>query len=186
MKSLRSILELLNQFKSKALVIECEQYWHQAQRSADYPWLLLALMIILSVSSLFWAKARLQESSQLSQMQHLVQTMRVTTREPLELGSKRLMGTPSAKSMIAEHVQIQAILFNQDPKQREVLLTDSSGMVKTYKIGDLLPGGSEVIAIEPQSITIQREGITNQFRMNQYPSSFISDQPLQQKNTILQ
>jgi hypothetical protein len=186
MNHLRSILERLNQFRGNAWVQSFEKYWHQATASQEYSWLLLVMMVFVVLSSLFWTKARLAESSELSLRQFQMQNTPLTRREPFQLGAQRLMGTPSPRAMMAERVQIQAIIFNSEPAQREVLLTDSTGSVKSYKIGDHLPGGSEIIAIEQQSITIERDGIKNQFQMNQYPSTFISDQPLQQNNSILQ
>ena len=112
--------------------------------------------------------------------------MRAVQKDPLQLGAKRLMGTPSPAAQIPERVQIQAILFNQDPKAREVLIMDASGQVKSYKLGDRLPGGSVVFDIQPQMIILERNGFRNEYRMNQYPNTFISDKPLQESNSILQ
>lgn len=186
MNLIKSILENWQQLESHPIFKEIEGHWQQAYTSRYSMSLFVFIMVWVILSSFFWSYQRIKDSSHLSSFQYTVKNTPLVAREPLQLGSKRLMGTPPAQAAIAEHVVIQAILFDQQPQNREVLLTDESGQVKSYKIGDHLPGGSQIIAIEPQSIVIERYGMKQTFRMNQYPSNFISNQPLQQTNSILQ
>lgn len=186
MKIIRSILERYQHFVSSPYLKEIEGHWQQAYVSPSSVFLLGAMIFWLVFSSLWWSFGRLHELSQLSDLQKQIQNMPSVAREPLQLGAKRLMGTPPPQAAMAEHVVIQAILFDNNPQQREVLLLNERGQVQSYKLGDKLPGGSEIMDIEPQSIVIERYGVKQEFRMNQYPANFISNQPLQQTNSILQ
>lgn len=160
--------------------------WQQAYVSPYLVFLIASMIFWMGISSLWWCQQRLHELSQLSDFQIQVKNQPVVTRDPIQLEAKRLMGTPPPQTAVAEHVVIQAILFDNQAQHREVLLLNKSGQVQSYKMGDHLPGGSEIIAIEPQSIIIERYGVKQEFRMNQYPANFISNQPLQQTNSILQ
>ena len=186
MKIIRSILERFPKLLSNPYYQVLERSCQQAYVSSHSVFLMAAMIFWMVISSLCWCIQRLNEISQLSHFQYEVKNQPVVARETLQLGAKRLMGTPPPKTAVAEHVVIQAILFDNQPQQREVLLMNESGQVQSYKIGDHLPGGSEIIAIEPNSIVIERYGMKQEFRMNQYPANFISNQPLQQTNSILQ
>lgn len=186
MKIIRSILERYQHFASSPYFKDIELRWQQAYVSSQSVFLMGAIIFWLLISSLWWSLERTKEALQLSDFQKQVANMPMLAHEPLQLGAKRLMGTPPLKATMAEHVVIQAILFDNNPYQREVLLLNERGQVQIYKLGDHLPGGSKIIAIEPQFMVIERYGVKQEFRMNQYPANFISNQPLQQTNSILQ
>jgi type II secretory pathway component PulC len=186
MKLIRSILERINQFRSTPLGLELEGRWKAAFFQKEFSWFLLLMLTYIVLTTIFWGKERMDLANNLNLHAERVQHMRAIQKDPLQLGSKRLMGTPSPVSQIPERVQIQAILFNPDPNAREVLIMDASGQVKSYKQGDRLPGGSEIKDIQPQMIILERNGYRNEYRMNQYPNTFISDKPLQESNSILQ
>jgi hypothetical protein len=186
MKKLRSILELINHIKANRWLIEAQNRWKKASLTDEYSWFLLFLMLIMPLSSIFWVQQQVNQSRILSFNADRVKNMRSVQKDTLRLGAKRLMGTPSPVSQMPERVQIQAILYNPEPSAREVLLMDATGQVKSYRIGDKLPGQSVVISIERQSIEIERGGHRNQLKFNQYPNTFISDTPLQPNNSILQ
>lgn len=186
MKIIRSILGRFSKVQSHPYYQVIELRWQQAYVSPHLVFLIAGMIFWMVISSLWWCQQRLHELSELSHFQYQVKNQPMVARDPIQLGSKRLMGTPPPKSAVAEHVVIQAILFDNQVQHREVLLLNESGQVQSYKMGDHLPGGSEIIAIEPQSIIIERYGVKQKFRMNQYPANFISKQPLQQTHSILQ
>ena len=186
MKQIRSILHLINQIKSNSRVVEIETRWKKACASSHYHWFLLFYMLSLILMSLSWIQQQISQTRNLSFKVQVVNQMQALHREPLQLGGKRLMGTPNSHTQMPENVQIQAILFDSKPSDRTVLLLDNSGQVKSYRIGDQLPGGSVVMRIEPQSIVIERDGQRQQLELHQYPNNFITDEPLQPQLHIIQ
>lgn len=167
---------------------ELGQLWKLVAQDVYFSWWLIAFLVWISLSVLQNILHQAQILKDYSLQKQYLKNYHPQMKN-LELGSSYVMGTPISKSsaqMMMEPLVIEAILYNEIPTKREVLLRHANGRVSSYHIGDYTPSGMKINDIENSSITFEVGGLKKKLFVNQYRNDFLSDKPLKSSNGLFQ
>lgn len=120
---------------------------------------LLILLILLQIISLFYSKtSSLDELSPVLKVQPEISDYKVIVKANLfgHYVPKDLNHAGIKQSLL--DVEIAGILFSQKNEESQVILKESNGEQKIYKVGDSLPGGAVLKKILPNGIVVERDG----------------------------
>lgn len=162
---------------------ECQSLWQESYYSPHAIWYMLVGFLLLSWIMFQWILGQYHISTDFSQSLSLLtqQSLNKPISQNTQLGGERLFGQPmsfSAQQALRHAFKLEGILYDDNPKKRAAVLKDNSGEVKFYYQGDALPGGAKLINVGPDYIEIESQGFQQRLKLEHYPASFLSDQPL--------
>ncbi|WP_176758747.1 type II secretion system protein GspC [Thiohalorhabdus denitrificans] len=89
---------------------------------------------------------------------------------PVSESTRRLFGVPAsegngpgADAPVREtrlDLTLKGILARQEGTQKVALIASGEGEEGVYRVGDSLPGGAEILRIEPRRVILRRNGVT--------------------------
>ena len=186
MKNLRSIFDSKLSALSHPKVLEAQQelqgLWKESYHSPNVIWYMLAGLIGLLFMLIKWSLVQYRvEAEYKEQITVLQQQAQHKPAISIQLTGERLFGEPlsySAQQALSHAFHLEGILFSDKPQNRSAVIKDESGQVKFYHEGDTLPGGAKLVKINQEHIEIEAQGFHQQLKLEQYPASFLSEQPL--------
>lgn len=69
-------------------------------------------------------------------------------------------------------VHLLGVMYSADKQSSKVLLKFANGTEKTFKIGDLIPGGAKIIHILPDGVIIKRDNTLERINLPKNKLSF--------------
>ena len=185
MKWFRSIPQLKNiveTYPKLALYqTEFNELWNISYNSPFSVGYMLAILFAMSMLLLGWLRNDWNQELEYQQQATIIIMKAKPIRQYLQLGAERLFGKPlstNVQHQISSAFQLEGIVYDKAVQKRSAVLKDASGEEKIYYIGDVLPGGAKLYNIDQGSIEIEYQGYRHQLKLKQYPSSFLSDKPL--------
>ena len=190
MWNFRSILDYQKYLENYPLLQdrlnEAQELWQLCYTSKDSVYYMLALVIGVSAMSLAWIKdASLDLFSYQEQQEFLALKLQEKPVAMAQLGASRLFGSPLVEQgTLSVSYKLQGIVYDDVPDHSQVILKDDSGHTGSYHIGDDLPEGGRVTAIKKNEIEIEADGVRQKLKLDEYPATFLSDDPLELKKSI--
>jgi hypothetical protein len=192
MKDFRSIPHvkyLLEKYPEIDLGLDyCYELWQASYSAAYAVWYILGLLLGLFFITCFWIQNQISAFSGYRNYAQVIQlkTLRPTVDYTAQLASQRLFGEPIRyDNMLSSNYKVEAILYDEHADKRSVLLKESRGEGKFYYEGERLPSGEVLKLIKKNSVELENQGVRQELKIEQYPASFLSDKPLEMRNSIL-
>ncbi len=60
---------------------------------------------------------------------------------------------------------LRGVVASEDPRLAAALIADASGRERTYRVGERLPGGAELVAVRPREVVLRRGGRLETLRL---------------------
>ena len=194
MKDLRSNLNFKKLLETYPILVEhgqeMTQMWQSAYFSIYTGWYAILISFLMCLIVISWVKGLWYMEQDYQQQLQLVEIKanKKSAARTLEIGSQRLFGEPvrsEAQQAIIRSFELQGIIYHEQPSERIAILKDEKGQVKFYHIGDSLSGGAVLDDIEEQQIVIKVGGFKQSIKLEHYPASFLSNQPLNTDTHLL-
>jgi type II secretory pathway component PulC len=194
MKNLRSISELkmkyLNHPQILTLKQECQGLWHESYYSSHAIWYMLAALLLMTGFLVQWMTQQYRMNVDYTERLSILtqQGLYKPVHQTTQLGGERLFGQPmsiSAQQALMHAFKLEGILYDGLPKKRSAVIKDMRGEVKFYHQGEVLPGGAKLVNIAPDYIEIEAQGFVQKLKLERYPASFLSDEPINSGNHLL-